>query len=134
MTAPSPPSTTSDLEAARHLIGLGEGFGTGRAARRLQGERAMARRQWDDAEAALCTALSTAQEIGSPAQLWKTHAAFTRLYAGQGKADESERPAGGPSRPRERPGALTQSRTPSEPRSSHQTGTLLMMLHSAGLG
>jgi hypothetical protein len=91
MTAPSPPSTTSDLEAARHLIGLGEGFGTGRAARRLQGERATARRQWDDAEAALRTALSTAQEIGSPAQLWKTHAAFTRLYAGQGKADESER-------------------------------------------
>jgi hypothetical protein len=26
-----------------------------------------------------------------PPQLWKTHAAFTRLYAGQGKADESER-------------------------------------------
>jgi hypothetical protein len=73
------------------LIGLGEGFGTGRAARRLQGERATARRQWDDAEAALRTALSTAQEIGSPAQLWKTHAAFTRLYAGQGKADGSER-------------------------------------------
>jgi hypothetical protein len=67
MTAPSSPSTTSDLEAARHLIGLGEGFGTGRAARRLQGERATARRQWDDAEAALRTALSTAQEIGSPA-------------------------------------------------------------------
>ena len=37
MTAPSSPSTTSDLEAARHLIGLGEGFGTGRAARRLAG-------------------------------------------------------------------------------------------------
>jgi hypothetical protein len=26
-----------------------------------------------------------------PPQLWKMHAAFTRLYAGQGKADESER-------------------------------------------
>lgn len=58
---------------------------------RLQGEQATARRQWDDAEAALRMALSTAQEIGSPAQLWKTHAAFTRFYADQGKSDESER-------------------------------------------
>ena len=38
-----------------------------------RGERATARRQRDDAEAPLRTALSTAQEIGSPAQLWKTH-------------------------------------------------------------
>ena len=48
---------------------------------RLRGEIALARRQWDDAEAALRQALPVAELIGNPTQLWKTHLAFGRLHA-----------------------------------------------------
>ena len=48
---------------------------------RLKGEIAVVRRQWDEAERALGEALSVAQAIGNPRQLWKTHAALGRLHA-----------------------------------------------------
>jgi class 3 adenylate cyclase/tetratricopeptide (TPR) repeat protein len=47
---------------------------------RLRGEIALARRQWNEAEEALRQALTIAQAIGNPSQLWKTHLAFGRLY------------------------------------------------------
>jgi class 3 adenylate cyclase/tetratricopeptide (TPR) repeat protein len=48
---------------------------------RLKGEIALARRQWDEAENALRQALSVAEAIGNPTQLWKSHVALGRLYA-----------------------------------------------------
>jgi tetratricopeptide (TPR) repeat protein len=48
---------------------------------RLKGEIAIAHRQWSAAEAALREALTFAQAIGNPTQLWKTHAALGRLFA-----------------------------------------------------
>ncbi len=48
---------------------------------RLQGEIALARRQWDEAEGWLRQALTLAQTIGNPPQLWKTHLAIGRLHA-----------------------------------------------------
>ena len=59
---------------------------------RLTGEIAVARRQWDEAEEALRQALTIAQAIGNPAQLWKTHLALGRLYADQ-KRPDAARPA-----------------------------------------
>jgi class 3 adenylate cyclase/tetratricopeptide (TPR) repeat protein len=56
---------------------------------RLRGEIAMARRQWDDAEAALREALAIAQAIGNPTQLWKTHVASGRLNAAMKRADHA---------------------------------------------
>jgi class 3 adenylate cyclase/tetratricopeptide (TPR) repeat protein len=47
---------------------------------RLIGEIALARRQWDEAERALQQALTIAQAIGNPTQLWKTHLAYGHLY------------------------------------------------------
>jgi tetratricopeptide (TPR) repeat protein len=47
---------------------------------RLRGEIALARCQWDEAENALRQALATAQAIGNPTQLWKSHLALGRLY------------------------------------------------------
>jgi class 3 adenylate cyclase/tetratricopeptide (TPR) repeat protein len=47
---------------------------------RLQGEIALARRQWDEAGQALGQALDIAQAIGNPPQLWKTHVALGRLH------------------------------------------------------
>src|SRR3989454_2261463 len=47
---------------------------------RLRGEIALARRQWDDAAAALTQALGIAQTIGNPTQLWRTYDALTRLH------------------------------------------------------
>jgi tetratricopeptide (TPR) repeat protein len=47
---------------------------------RLQGEIALAHRQWDEAEGWLRQALTLAQTIGNPTQLWKTHLALGRLY------------------------------------------------------
>jgi class 3 adenylate cyclase/tetratricopeptide (TPR) repeat protein/ribosomal protein L40E len=47
---------------------------------RLKGEIALVRRQWDEAENALRQALTVAQAIGNPTQLWKSHAALGRLY------------------------------------------------------
>jgi hypothetical protein len=56
---------------------------------RLRGEIALARRQWDDADAALRQALDLAQVVRNPTHLWKTHEAFGRLRAEQGKPDEA---------------------------------------------
>jgi hypothetical protein len=47
---------------------------------RLMGEIALARHQWDEAERALQQALTIAQAIGNPTQLWKTHLAYGHLY------------------------------------------------------
>ncbi|MGH7253640.1 MAG: tetratricopeptide repeat protein, partial [Nitrospiraceae bacterium] len=54
---------------------------------RLRGEIGMAGRQWDEAEEALREALTVAQMIGNPSQLWKTHAALGRLSAQRNKPD-----------------------------------------------
>jgi tetratricopeptide (TPR) repeat protein len=54
---------------------------------RLRGEIATARRQWDEAEAALREALTIAQAIGNPTQLWKTHVAIGRLHTATKGAD-----------------------------------------------
>ncbi len=59
---------------------------------RLKGEMALLRRQWDEAEEALRQALTIAQAIGNPTQLWKTHLALGRLYTEQKKPDAA-RPA-----------------------------------------
>ena len=45
------------------------------------GEIALAGGQWDEADGALRQALSIAQTIGNPTQLWKTHLALGRLHA-----------------------------------------------------
>ncbi len=39
---------------------------------RLKGEIALLRRQWDESEEALRQALTLAQVIGNPTQLWKS--------------------------------------------------------------
>jgi tetratricopeptide (TPR) repeat protein len=54
---------------------------------RLKGEIALVRRQWDEAEGMLHQALTIAQAIGNPTQLWRTQLALGRLYA------ESKKPA-----------------------------------------
>ena len=48
---------------------------------RLKGEIALARRQWDEGEAALRQAMHIARAIASPTQLWKTHLAVGRLHS-----------------------------------------------------
>ena len=50
---------------------------------RLAPRREIARleRRWEQAEAALREALSVAEAIGNPPQLWKTHTALGRLHA-----------------------------------------------------
>jgi len=48
---------------------------------RVRGEIALARRQWDDAQAAFRQALGIGQRIGAPTNLWKTHFALGRLHA-----------------------------------------------------
>ena len=47
---------------------------------RLMGEIALLRRQWDEADAALRQALTIAQAIGNPTQLWKTRLSYGALY------------------------------------------------------
>jgi tetratricopeptide (TPR) repeat protein len=47
---------------------------------RLQGEIALAHRQWDEAEGWLRQALTLAQTIGNPTQLWKTHLALGHFH------------------------------------------------------
>ena len=54
---------------------------------RLQGEIALARRRWQDADRALREALAVARVIGSPTPLWRTHLALERMYAATGKPD-----------------------------------------------
>ena len=44
------------------------------------GEIAIAHRQWKEAEGALRQALTLAQAIGNPTQLWKTYLAYGALY------------------------------------------------------
>jgi tetratricopeptide (TPR) repeat protein len=56
---------------------------------RLRGEIAMARRQWDDAEATLLEAVTIAETVGNPTQLWKTYLAAGRLKAHLQKHDET---------------------------------------------
>ncbi len=58
---------------------------------RLRGEIALARRQWDEAESSLGQALTIAQVIRNPTQLWKTHAALGRLHAERKNAESSLR-------------------------------------------
>jgi tetratricopeptide (TPR) repeat protein len=48
---------------------------------RLRGEIALTRRQWDEAEGWLRQALTLAQAVGNPTQLWKTHLAYGHFYA-----------------------------------------------------
>jgi tetratricopeptide (TPR) repeat protein len=56
---------------------------------RLKGEVALVRRQWDEAEGVLRQALTIAQAIGNPTQLWKTHLALGRLYAATKKPERA---------------------------------------------
>lgn len=54
---------------------------------RLLGEIALNRRQWEEAERALGEALSIAQAIGNPTQLWKTHVALGQLHDAMKRPD-----------------------------------------------
>ena len=47
----------------------------------LRGQIALSRRQLDDAETAFRQALTTAEAIGNPRQLWTAHAALGRLHS-----------------------------------------------------
>ena len=60
---------------------------------RLRAEIAMARRQWDDAAAALAQALGIARTIGNPTQLWRTYDALTRLHDARREPDAGRRAA-----------------------------------------
>src|ERR671925_750815 len=57
---------------------------------RLKGEIALARRQWDEAEGVLRQALTIAQAIGNPTQLWRTHLALGRLYDATQKPERAQ--------------------------------------------
>jgi tetratricopeptide (TPR) repeat protein len=48
---------------------------------RIKGEIARTRSQWDEAEGMLRQALTIAQAIGTPTQLWKTHLALGQLHS-----------------------------------------------------
>ena len=61
---------------------------------RLMGEIALARRQWDEAEGALQQALTIAQAIGNPTQLWKTHLAYGHLYTATRKPEMAQQAYG----------------------------------------
>ena len=50
---------------------------------RLKGEALLAQGQGEQAETALTRALTIAQEIGNPPQLWKTYQAMGALYESQ---------------------------------------------------
>lgn len=54
---------------------------------RLEGEIARARKEWKEAEHYLGQALDIARAIGNPPQLWKTHAAFGRLFEESGRPE-----------------------------------------------
>jgi tetratricopeptide (TPR) repeat protein len=58
---------------------------------RLKGEIALARRQWSEAQHAFGQALTIAQAIGNPTQLWKTHLALGRFYTDNKKPEAAER-------------------------------------------
>ena len=52
-----------------------------------QGEIALARRQWEEAERDLRRSVAMAQAIGNPPQLWRSHGAMGRLHAARKEAD-----------------------------------------------
>jgi tetratricopeptide (TPR) repeat protein len=56
---------------------------------RLQGEIALACRQWDETEGWLRQALELARAVGNPTQLWKTHLALGKLYAEARRPDQA---------------------------------------------
>jgi len=58
---------------------------------RLAGEIALAQRRWEEAEQALRHALTFAETIGNPTQLWKTHVALGRLFAEAKQPEEAQR-------------------------------------------
>jgi tetratricopeptide (TPR) repeat protein len=57
---------------------------------RLKGEIALVRRQWDEAERMLRQALTIAQAIGNPTQLWRTHLALGRLHTASKKPERAQ--------------------------------------------
>jgi class 3 adenylate cyclase/tetratricopeptide (TPR) repeat protein len=54
---------------------------------RLKGEIFQARHQWDEAESALRQALSIAEAIDNPTQLWKSYLSLGRLYTERKKPE-----------------------------------------------
>ena len=58
---------------------------------RLKGEIAMARRQFEEAEDLLRSALTVARAIGNPTQLWKTQILTGHLNQELGRADQSRK-------------------------------------------
>jgi tetratricopeptide (TPR) repeat protein len=57
---------------------------------RLEGDIAFARRQWDDSEIAYRRALSIAQAIRNPTQLWKTHLALGQYYRRRKQPEQAQ--------------------------------------------
>jgi tetratricopeptide (TPR) repeat protein len=57
---------------------------------RLRGEIALARHQWDEAAAWLYQALTRAQTLGNPTQLWKTHLALGRLQTAAKRPEQAQ--------------------------------------------
>jgi tetratricopeptide (TPR) repeat protein len=56
---------------------------------RLKGKSALVRMQWDEAEGVLRQALTIAEAIGNPTQLWKTHLTLGRLYNATKKPEQA---------------------------------------------
>jgi hypothetical protein len=56
---------------------------------RLQGEIALTRRQWNEAAGWLQQALTLAQAVGNPTQLWKTHLALGRLHTAAKRPEQA---------------------------------------------
>jgi tetratricopeptide (TPR) repeat protein len=63
-------------------------------ARRLQAQILLARGRFKEADEELAAALATAQEVGNPPQLWKTHAAIGELRHADGRPEEARRAYG----------------------------------------
>ena len=57
------------------------------------GEIAIARRQWDDAAAAIAEALGIARTIGNPTQLWRTYTALAGLHAARREPEAAQQMA-----------------------------------------
>jgi class 3 adenylate cyclase/tetratricopeptide (TPR) repeat protein len=57
---------------------------------RLKGQIAVARGEWGEAELALRQALATAQAIGNPTQIWKTHVALGLLHAEAKRPEQAQ--------------------------------------------
>ena len=60
---------------------------------RLAGEAACAAGRWEDAGRALQEARTIAEEIGNPAQLWRTYSALAAFHAGHGDKETARRAA-----------------------------------------